>query len=97
VTEADRSAYHIAGWLPGGVESFILDLEFLMVENATVVCFESHLSIGLGLPSSKILISILNFIRCEPIHLNPNAITALNCFTMLCECWLGITSDTSLF
>jgi hypothetical protein len=97
VTEADRSAYHIAGWLPGGVESFILDLEFLMVENTTVVCFESHLSVGLGLPSSKILISILNFLRCEPIHLNPNAIIALNCFTMLCECWLGITPDTSLF
>jgi hypothetical protein len=25
------------------------------------------------------------------------AITALSCFAMLCECWLEIASDTSLF
>jgi hypothetical protein len=86
VIEADRSAYHCVGWLPGGVESFILDLEFLMVDNVTVVCFASHLVAGLGLPPSKFLISILNFLRCELVHLNPNVITALSSFTMLCEC-----------
>jgi hypothetical protein len=97
VTEADRSAYHNAGWLPGGVESFIPDLEFLMVDNTIVVCFESHLVVGLGLPPSKFFVSILNFLRCELVHLNPNAIAALSYFTMLCECWLRITPDTSLF
>jgi hypothetical protein len=30
MAEADRSAYHNVSWLPGGVGSFIPDLEFLM-------------------------------------------------------------------
>jgi hypothetical protein len=68
-----------------------------MVHNSTVVCFESHLVAGLGLPPSKFLISIMNFLRCELIHLNPNTITALICFTILCECSLRITSNTSMF
>jgi hypothetical protein len=83
VTEANRYAYHNAGWLPGGVESFIPNLEFFMVDNTNVVYFESHLIAGLGLPPSKFIISILNFLRCELIHLNPNTIATLNCFTML--------------
>jgi hypothetical protein len=37
------------------------------------------------------------FLRCKLVHLNSNAIAALSCFTMLCECWLEITPDTSLF
>jgi hypothetical protein len=47
VTEADRAAYHAAGWLPGGVESSMSDLEFPMVDNTTIVYFESHLIPGL--------------------------------------------------
>jgi hypothetical protein len=43
VTEADRAAYHAAGWLPGGVESSMSDLEFPMVDNTTIIYFESHL------------------------------------------------------
>jgi hypothetical protein len=39
----------------------------------------------------------MNYLGCELVHFNPNAIIALSYFTMLCECWLGITSDTSLF
>jgi hypothetical protein len=97
MTEADRSAYHNVGQLLGGVESFIPDLEFSTVDNTTVVCFKSHLVAGLGLPPSKFLISIMNFLRCELVHLNPNAIDALNCFTMLCKCWLEIAPDISLF
>jgi hypothetical protein len=68
-----------------------------MVHNSTVVCFESHLVAGLGLPLSKFLVSVMNFLTCELVHLNPNAIAVLSCFTMLCECWLGITLDTILF
>jgi hypothetical protein len=67
------------------------------VDGSTVVCFESHLVAGLDLPPSKILIAIINFLGCELVHLNPNAIVALSCFTMLCECGLGITPDTNLF
>jgi hypothetical protein len=84
VTKADHSAYHVAGWLLSGLESFIPDLEFPIVDNTVVVCFESHLAVGLGLPPSKFLISVLNFLRCELVHLNPNAIAALSYFTMLC-------------
>jgi hypothetical protein len=68
-----------------------------MVDGSTVVCFESHLFAGLGLPSSKFLVAIMNFLRCELVHLNLSAITALSCFIMLCKCWLGIVLDTSLF
>jgi hypothetical protein len=39
----------------------------------------------------------MNFLRCELIHLNPNTIAVLICFTILCECSLRITSDTSMF
>jgi hypothetical protein len=67
------------------------------VDNSTVVCFESHLITELGLLPSKFLVSILNFLGCELVHLNLNAIVALSCFTMLCECWLGIAPDISLF
>jgi hypothetical protein len=97
VTEVDRAAYHVVGWLTGGVESSISNLEFPTVDNTTIVYFESHLVAWLGLPPSKFLVSILNFLRCELVHLNPNAIAALSCFDMLCECWLGIPPDTSLF
>jgi hypothetical protein len=68
-----------------------------MVDDSTMVCFESHLVARLGLPPSKFLVAIMNFLRCELVHLNLNTITTLSCFTMLCECWLGIASDTSLF
>jgi hypothetical protein len=85
VTEADLAAYHAAGWLPGGVISFTYDLEFSTVDKTTIVCFESHLIAGFDLPPSKFLVSILNFLTCELVHLNPNAIHALSYFSILCE------------
>jgi hypothetical protein len=72
-------------------------VEVPTVDNSTVVCFKSHLIAGLGLPLSKFLVSILNFLGYELVHLNPNAIAALSCFTMLCECWLGTAPDNSMF
>jgi hypothetical protein len=51
----------------------------------------------LGLPPSKFLVSIMNFLSCSLIHFNPDALTTLCSFTMLCECWLGIPPDSSLF
>jgi hypothetical protein len=62
-----------------------------------MVCFKSHLIVGLGLPPSKFLSATMNFLSCELVHFNPNAIAALSYFTMLCECWLGIAIDTNLF
>jgi hypothetical protein len=86
VTEANRSAYHTIGRLGGALESFVPIVEMPMVDNSTVVSFESHLIAGLGLPPSKFLVSILNFLRCELVHLNLKVIAALSCFTILCEC-----------
>jgi hypothetical protein len=62
-----------------------------IVHDSTTICFESYLIVGLGLPPSKFFSSIMNFFGCELVHINPNAIAALSCFTMLCECWLGIS------
>jgi hypothetical protein len=80
-----------------GLEFHVPKVDIPTVDGCTMVCFESHLIAGIGLPLSKFLVAIMNFLECELVHLNPNAITALNCFIMLCECWLGIMSDTSLF
>jgi hypothetical protein len=72
-------------------------MEVPTIDNSTVICFESHLVVGLGLPPSKFLAAIMNFIRYELIHLNPKTIATLSCFAKLCECWLRITPDMSLF
>jgi hypothetical protein len=97
ITEADHQSYHYTGWLTGGLESAISEADGPMVDGSTVAYFESHLVARLGLPPSKFLVAIMNFLRCELVHFNPNTIAALSCFTMLCECWLGIAPDTSLF
>jgi hypothetical protein len=83
--------------LTGSLVSTVPEVDGHSVHGSTVVCFESHLIAGLGLPLSKFLVAIMNFLGCELVHFNLNAIAALSCFTMLWECWLGITSDTSLF
>jgi hypothetical protein len=97
ITEADRSTYHDTDWLSGALESFVPTVEVPTVDNSTIVCCESHLVAGLGLPPYKFLVSILNFLGCELVHLNPNANATLSFFTMLCECWLRIPADTHLF
>jgi hypothetical protein len=97
ITEADRQAYHDFGWLTGNLMSTVPEVDFPSTHGSTMVCFESHLIAGLGLPPSKFLVAIMNFLGCELVHFNPNAIAALRCFSMLCECWLEIPPDTSLF
>jgi hypothetical protein len=94
---ANRQPYHDLKWLSGNLISSIPEADIPSTHSSTVVCFESHLVAGFGLPPSKFLIAIMNFLGCELVHFNPNAIAALSCFTMLCECWLGIAPDTSLF
>jgi hypothetical protein len=95
VTEADRMAYHSFGWLNGGLESSVNIMEY--PQCTTMLCFKSHLVDGLGLPPSKFLVGVMSHLGCELVHFNPNIMAALICFTMLCECWLGIAPDTSLF
>jgi hypothetical protein len=97
ITEADHQAYHSTGWLTGGLESLVSEVDIPTVNGSTVVYFESHLVDGLGLSPSKFLVAIMNFLRCELVHFNLTTIAALSCFIILCECWLGIAPDTSLF
>jgi hypothetical protein len=97
ITEAYRKAYHSTDWLSGGLESLVPEVNIPTVDGSTVVCFKLHLIARIGLPPSKFLVVVMNFLGCELVHLNLNAIAALSCFTMLCECWLGIALDTSLF
>jgi hypothetical protein len=40
---------------------------------------------------------MMSHLGCELVNFIPNAIATLNCFTMLCGCWLGIEPNTSLF
>jgi hypothetical protein len=97
VTEADHQAYHDLGWLSGNLISFISEVDVPTVEGSTVLCFECQLVVGLGLPPSKLLSSIMSYLGCFFVHLNANAVSALSSVVMLCECWLGIPPDTSLF
>jgi hypothetical protein len=97
VTEGERAAYHDFGWLSGNLTSTIPEVEIPTVHDSTVICFESHLIIGLGHPPSKFLATTMSNLGCRLVHFNPNAIAALSCFTMLCEYWLGIAPNTSLF
>jgi hypothetical protein len=97
VTDGERQAYHEHGWLTGNVISSVPKVDIPTVEGSTAICFESHLIAGLGLPPSKFLATIMGYLNCELFHFNPNAISALNIFVMLCEYWLGIAPDTSLF
>jgi hypothetical protein len=90
VTDDECQAYHERGWLTGNVISSILEVDVITVEGSTIVCFESHLVAGLGLPPNKFLVTIMGYLNYEMFHFNPNAISALSTFVMLCECWLGI-------
>jgi hypothetical protein len=97
ITDDERQAYHGHGWLTGNVISSILEVDVPSVEGSIIVCFEPHLVAGLGLLPSKFLVTIMGYLNCELFHFNPNAISALSTFVMLCEWWLGIASDTSMF
>jgi hypothetical protein len=97
VTEDDRRAYHDCGWLTGNLVSFIPEVDVPTVEGSTIICFESQLAAGIGLSPSKFLSSIMNYLGCSLVHLHSNDVSALSIFVMLCECWLGIPPNTSLF
>jgi hypothetical protein len=56
--------------------SSIPEVEFPTVDDSNVMCFESHLIAGLGLPPSKFLVTIMSNLGYGLVHFNPNAITA---------------------
>jgi hypothetical protein len=65
VTEEERLAYHSFCWLTGNLISMISEVDISTVHDFTTICFESYLITGLGLPPSKFLSSIMNFLGCE--------------------------------
>jgi hypothetical protein len=97
VSEEELQAYHSDGWLTGNALSSIPEVDVPTVAGSTILCFKSHLLAGLGLPPSKFLAAIMNYLDCSLVHFNANVITALSSFVMLCEYWLGILLDSSLF
>jgi hypothetical protein len=88
VIEDDHRAYHDRGWLTGNLVSFIPKVDVPTVEGSTIICFESQLAARVGLPPSKFLSSIMNYLGYSLVHLNSNTVSALSSFVMLCECWL---------
>jgi hypothetical protein len=86
MTEDDHQAYHNRGWLTSNLVSFIPEVDVPTVEGSTIFCFEPELAAGLGLPPSKFLSSIMNYLECSLVHLNTNTVFALSSFVMLCEC-----------
>jgi hypothetical protein len=51
--------------MSGNLISFILEVDVPTTHGSTVVCFESHLVAGLGLPTSKFPVAIIKFLGCE--------------------------------
>jgi hypothetical protein len=96
-TEDDRRSYHNRGWLAGNLVSCIPEVDVPTIEGSTILYFESQLATRIGLPPSKFLSSIMNYLGCSVVHLNANVVSTLSSFVMLCECWLGIPPDISLF
>jgi hypothetical protein len=83
ITEDNHRVYHDHEWLTGNLVSFIPEVDVPTVDGSTILCFESHLAAGLGLPPNKFLSSIMNYLKCSLVHLNTNAVSALNSFVML--------------
>jgi hypothetical protein len=94
VDDKDITNFHVTGWFPRRLVCSPTTLEFRTIDHTNIICFESCLMCSLDLPPSKFLVAILSYLGYELIHLHPNSIAALSCFSMLCECWLP---DTSLF
>jgi hypothetical protein len=97
MTDGESQAYLECGWLTNSVIYSVHEVDVPTVDGSTVICFESHLVIELGLPPSKFLATIMGYLNYELFHFNPNSISTLSTFIMLCECWLGITLNTNLF
>jgi hypothetical protein len=96
VTEEECQSFHDSGWLSGSVIT-IPEVDVPTVDGLNVLYFESQLLARLGLPPSKFLAAIMNYLCYSLVHFNANALAGLCSFVMLCECWLRIPPDSSLF
>jgi hypothetical protein len=80
VTEDDHREYHDRGWLTGNLVSSIPEVDVPTIEGSTILYFKSQLAAGLGLPPSKFLSDIMNYLGCSLVHLNANVVSALSSF-----------------
>jgi hypothetical protein len=85
VSEEELQGYHRHGWLTDNVLSSIPEVDVPTIHDSSVLCFESHLLVGLVLPPSEFLVAIMNHLGYSLVHFNANAIAALSSFVMLCE------------
>jgi hypothetical protein len=86
LSEEELQCYPHLGWLTGNILSSVPEVDVLTIHDSSVLCFESHLLVGLGLLPSKFLAAIMNYLGCSVVYFNANAITTLSIFVMLCEC-----------
>jgi hypothetical protein len=62
-----------------------------------IVVFSSFFQRGFGLPTYDFLCRLLDHYQIELVHLNPNSILHIAIFVHLCESFLGIPPNFSLF
>jgi hypothetical protein len=65
VTDSERQGYHDLGRLTSNLLSSIPEVDVPTINGSIVLCFKPHLIAGLGLPPSKFLVSIMNFLGCS--------------------------------
>jgi hypothetical protein len=78
LSEEELQGYYRLGWLTGNVLSSIPEVDVPTVHDPSILCFESYLLAGLGLPPSKFLAAIMNYLGCSLVHFNANAIAVLS-------------------
>ena len=62
-----------------------------------IVVSKSFFQRGFGLPACDFFCGLLNHFKIELIHLNPNSILQIAVFVHLCEAYLAVLPNFSLF
>ena len=62
-----------------------------------VVCFQSFLEWGFGMPAGRLIRAILHYYVVELHNLNPNSVMQAAVFAMVCEGFLGVPPHWNLW
>jgi hypothetical protein len=62
-----------------------------------VVCFQSFLEWGFGMPAGRLIQAILHYFVVELHNLNPNSVMQAVVFAMVCEGFLGVPPHWNLW
>jgi hypothetical protein len=71
--------------------------EDILTPNTTKIVVLASFQHGFRLPVYDVLRSLLDHYQIELVHLNPNSILQIAVFVHLCEAYLGIPPNFSLF